>query len=111
VFLPGHRVMVQIQSTLFPLYDRNPQTFVDNPLFPKPEDFRKATIALWRSADAASAVWLPVVPYVVVTPSAEEGPVVRAAVGENSLIGSALASMTVNQTPQIDILRVNATYK
>jgi len=64
VFLPGHRIMVQIQSTLFPLYDRNPQTFVDNPLFPKPEDFRKATIALLRSADAASAVWLPVVPYV-----------------------------------------------
>jgi putative CocE/NonD family hydrolase len=64
VFLPGHRIMVQIQSTLFPLYDRNPQTFVDNPLFPKPEDFRKATIALLRSADAASALWLPVVPYV-----------------------------------------------
>ena len=64
VFLPGHRIMVQIQSTLFPLYDRNPQTFVDNPLFPKPEDFRKATITLLRSADAVSAVWLPVVPYV-----------------------------------------------
>jgi uncharacterized protein len=63
VFLPGHRIMVQIQSTLFPLYDRNPQTFVDNPLFPRPEDFRKATITLLRSADAASAVWLPVVPY------------------------------------------------
>ena len=64
VFLPGHRIMVKIQSTLFPLYDRNPQTFVDNPLFPKPGDFRKATITLLRSADAASAVWLPVVPYV-----------------------------------------------
>jgi putative CocE/NonD family hydrolase len=63
VFLPGHRVMVQIQSTLFPLYDRNPQTYVDNPLFPKPEDFRKATITVLRSADAASAIWLPVVPY------------------------------------------------
>jgi hypothetical protein len=37
--------------------------------------------------------------------------VVRAAVRENSLIGPALASMTVNQTPQIHILRVNATYK
>jgi putative CocE/NonD family hydrolase len=64
VFLPGHRIMIQIQSTLFPLYDRNPQTFVDNPLFPKPEDFRKATVTLLRSAEAASAVWLPVVPYV-----------------------------------------------
>jgi hypothetical protein len=53
--------------------------------------------------------------YVVVTPSAEEldkmTAAVRAAVGENSLIGPTFASMTVNQTPQIDILRVNATYK
>ena len=56
--------MVQIQSTLFPLYDRNPQTYVDNPLFPKSEDFQKATITVLRSADAASAVWLPLVPYV-----------------------------------------------
>ena len=64
VFLPGHRIMVQVQSTLFPLYDRNPQTYVDNPLFPKPEDFRKATITVLRSADVASAIWLPVVPYI-----------------------------------------------
>ena len=64
VFLPGHRVMVQIQSTLFPLYDRNPQTYVDNLLFPKREDFRRATITVLRSARAESAVWLPVVPYV-----------------------------------------------
>ncbi|HEX4158732.1 MAG TPA: CocE/NonD family hydrolase [Rhizomicrobium sp.] len=62
VFLPGHRIMVLIQSTLFPLYDRNPQTYVDNPLFPKPSDFRKATITVLHSADHASAVWLPVVP-------------------------------------------------
>jgi hypothetical protein len=52
--------------------------------------------------------------YVVVTPSAEEldkmTAVVRAAVGENSLIGPTFASMTVNQTPQIDIFRVNATH-
>jgi putative CocE/NonD family hydrolase len=62
VFLPGHRIMVQIQSTLFPLYDRNPQTYVDNPLFPKPSDFKKATITVSRSSDAASAIWLPVAP-------------------------------------------------
>jgi hypothetical protein len=53
--------------------------------------------------------------YLVVTPSAEDldkmTAVVRAAVGGNSLIGPTFASMTVNQTPQIDILRVNATYK
>jgi len=43
VFLPGHRLMVQVQSSWFPLYDRNPQTFVRNIFFARPEDFRKAT--------------------------------------------------------------------
>jgi len=62
VFLPGHRIMVQIQSTLFPLYDRNPQTYVDNPLAAKPGDYKAATVTVMRSADQASAVWLPVVP-------------------------------------------------
>jgi putative CocE/NonD family hydrolase len=61
-FAPGHRIMVQIQSTLFPLYDRNPQTFVANILEPQPEDYRKATVTLLRSGTQASAVWLPVVP-------------------------------------------------
>jgi hypothetical protein len=62
VFLPGHRIMVQIQSTLFPLYDRNPQTYVENILFAKPSDYQKATVTVMHSADQASAVWLPVVP-------------------------------------------------
>ncbi len=62
VFLPGHRIMVQIQSTWFPLYDRNPQTFVPNIFFAKPSDYVKATESVYRSADLASAVWLPVVP-------------------------------------------------
>ncbi|HEY1836283.1 MAG TPA: CocE/NonD family hydrolase [Rhizomicrobium sp.] len=61
-FLPGHRIMVMIQSTLFPLYDRNPQTYVDNILFAKPSDYKKATITVLHSADNASAIWLPVVP-------------------------------------------------
>jgi hypothetical protein len=61
VFLPGHRIMVQIQSTLFPLYDRNPQTWVENPLLAAPSDYRKATVTVMRSADQASAVLLPVV--------------------------------------------------
>jgi putative CocE/NonD family hydrolase len=61
VFRPGHRIMVQIQSTLFPLYDRNPQTFVPNIFFAKPEDYRKAEITILRSKDQATAVWLPVV--------------------------------------------------
>jgi putative CocE/NonD family hydrolase len=61
VFLPGHRIMVQIQSTLFPLYDRNPQTFVPNIFYAKPSDYRPATISILRSKRQASAVWLPVV--------------------------------------------------
>ena len=41
VFLPGHRIMVQVQSSLFPLYDRNPQTFVPNIFYAKPGDYRE----------------------------------------------------------------------
>jgi putative CocE/NonD family hydrolase len=59
-FLPGHRIMVQIQSTWFPLYDRNPQKFVPNIMFAKPEDYVKATQRVWRAADAATAVELPI---------------------------------------------------
>jgi predicted acyl esterase len=53
--------MVQIQSSLFPLYDRNPQTYVPNIFFAKPEDFQKATITLEHGPDGQSAVLLPVV--------------------------------------------------
>ncbi len=62
VFQPGHRIMVQVQSTLFPLYDRNPQTFVPNIFDAKPGDYQKATQRVWRSADKASFINLPVVP-------------------------------------------------
>ena len=62
VFLPGHRLMVQLQSSLFPLYDRNPQTFVPNIFFAKAGDYRKATQSIWRGGVTASAVMLPVVP-------------------------------------------------
>jgi predicted acyl esterase len=61
VFQPGHRIMVQIQSTLFPLYDRNPQTFVPNIFNATPADYRKADITILRSKDQPSAVLLPVV--------------------------------------------------
>ena len=57
VFLPGHRIMVQVQSSWFPLYDRNPQTFVPNIMLAKPEDFQKATQKVFHS----SYVELPVV--------------------------------------------------
>lgn len=61
VFLPGHRIVVQIQSSWFPLYDRNPQSYVPNIFFAKPSDYVKATQSVFRSSDRASAVWLPVI--------------------------------------------------
>jgi putative CocE/NonD family hydrolase len=61
VFLPGHRLMVQIQSSWFPLYDRNPQTFVPNIFLAKPEDYRSATQRVYHSATEASYIALPVV--------------------------------------------------
>ena len=61
VFLPGHRLMVQLQSSLFPVYDRNPQTYVPNIFFAKPEDYLKATIRVFNSGPDASFVQLPVV--------------------------------------------------
>ena len=59
-FRRGHRIMVQIQSSWFPLVDRNPQTFVDI-YTARPEDFRKATQRIYRSAEAASGVTVRVV--------------------------------------------------
>jgi uncharacterized protein len=61
VFLPGHRLMVQIQSSWFPLYDRNPQTFVQNILVAKPEDYRKAVQRIYVSGANASYVELPLI--------------------------------------------------
>lgn len=61
VFLPGHRVMVQIQSSWFPLYDRNPQTYVDNIFLAQPRDYRKATQRVFHAADVATFIEMPVV--------------------------------------------------
>jgi predicted acyl esterase len=61
VFKPGHRIMVQVQSTLFPLYDRNPQSYVQNIFFAQPSDFQKATVSIEHGSSGASAVLLPVV--------------------------------------------------
>ena len=60
-FRKGHRVRVQVQSTWFPLIDRNPQTFVPNIFEAKDSDFHIATQRIWRSRGAASYVSLPVV--------------------------------------------------
>ena len=59
-FLPGHRIMVQVQSSLFPLYDRNPQSFVPNIFDAKPGDYKKATISVHHSAAYPSSIQLPV---------------------------------------------------
>jgi uncharacterized protein len=62
VFLPGHRIMIQIQSSLFPLYDRNPQTYVDNIFNAGPSDYQATIQSVYRGATTASSVLLPVVP-------------------------------------------------
>jgi putative CocE/NonD family hydrolase len=61
VFLPGHRIMVQIQSSWFPLYDRNPQTFVPNIFWAKPADYRKAVQRIYHAPGQASFIELPLV--------------------------------------------------
>jgi hypothetical protein len=61
VFLPGHRIMVQIQSSWFPLYDRNPQTFVPNIFWAKPADFQKAEQRIYHAPGEASFIELPLV--------------------------------------------------
>ncbi len=61
VFLPGHRIMVQVQSSWFPLYDRNPQTFVPDIFWAKPADYQKATQRIYHAPGQASFIELPVV--------------------------------------------------
>jgi len=61
-FRKGHRIMVQVQSTWFPLYDRNPQTFVPNIFMAKASDYRAQTHSVYHDAAHASYVEVPVVP-------------------------------------------------
>jgi putative CocE/NonD family hydrolase len=61
VFLRDHRIMVQVQSSWFPLYDRNPQTFVPSIFWAKPADYKKANQRIYHSPEHASFVDLPVV--------------------------------------------------
>ncbi len=61
MFLPGQRLVAQVKSSWFPLYDRNPQTFVPNIFLARPEDYRKATQRVYHSAREASYITLPVV--------------------------------------------------
>jgi putative CocE/NonD family hydrolase len=61
VFRPGHRIMVQVQSSWFPLYDRNPQKFVPNIFWAKPADFQKATQRVAVAGRQQSFIELPIV--------------------------------------------------
>jgi putative CocE/NonD family hydrolase len=62
VFLPGHRIMVQVQSSWFPLYDRNPQSFVPNIFFAQPKDYKAATQQIYHDSGHASYIDLPIAP-------------------------------------------------
>jgi predicted acyl esterase len=53
--------MVQVQSSWFPLYDRNPQTYVENIFLAKPDDYKKATIKIFDGGADGSFVDLPLV--------------------------------------------------
>jgi putative CocE/NonD family hydrolase len=61
VFKAGHTVVVEVQSTWFPLYDRNPQTFVSNIMTAKPEDYKPATITIYGGQELDSTLQLPLV--------------------------------------------------
>jgi predicted acyl esterase len=61
LFLKGHRIMVQVQSTWFPVYDRNPQRFVRNIFKASADDYQKATQRVYHSAAMPSALVLPVI--------------------------------------------------
>ena len=61
VFLRGHRIMVQVQSSWFPLYDRNPQTFVPSIFWAQPRDYKKAIQRVYHAPGNASFIELPVV--------------------------------------------------
>lgn len=60
-FLPGHRIMVQVQSSWFPLYDRNPQSYVANIMFARPESYVKATQRVWHTRERPTAIELPTI--------------------------------------------------
>ncbi len=69
-FKKGHRLMVQVQSTWFPLYDRNPQTFVPSIFEAKAADYRAQEHRIWHTARYPSHIVLPVLPSAAVTPAA-----------------------------------------
>jgi hypothetical protein len=61
-FLPGHRLMIQVQSSCFPLFARNPQSYVSNPYTAPASAYVKATHRLHRTPGRPSCVQIPVLP-------------------------------------------------
>lgn len=59
VFKAGHTVIVEVQSSWFPLYDRNPQTFVPNIMTARPEDYKPATITIYSDSEHDSNLLVP----------------------------------------------------
>jgi putative CocE/NonD family hydrolase len=59
-FLPGHRMMVEVQSSWFPLYDRNPQTYVENIMKAPADAYKAETVSVYGSAKWPSHLELPV---------------------------------------------------
>lgn len=58
---PGHRLVLQIQSSLFPLLDRNPQTWLDNPYYAKKEDYKECEVKIYHDRIRRSVIYLPIV--------------------------------------------------
>jgi hypothetical protein len=69
VFRAGHRIMVQVQSSWFPVIDRNPQTFVPNIFLARATDFQPATQRVFRSSPHASYIALPTLNAIAGRPS------------------------------------------
>jgi predicted acyl esterase len=61
VFKAGHTVLVEVQSTWFPLYDRNPQTFVPNIMTAKPASYKPATITIFSDSEHDSTLQVPLI--------------------------------------------------
>ena len=85
----GHRIMVQVQSSWFPLYDRNPQTFVENIAKARPGDYRAATQRIWFAPGQASFVELPVVD--ACSPRAPPGAAPNLSIGDSARAYSGFA--------------------
>jgi hypothetical protein len=81
-FLAGHRIMVQVQSTWFPIIDRNPQTWVPNIFLATANDFKAQTHRVWRTPAQASRVEIQTVP-----------------MQSDTRVGRATASTRVNAVP------------